>query len=147
MSADTLVSKLDGVQGRGPRWRAICPAHESKHHTRSLSILETSDGRVLMRCFAGCAVEAICGAVGVDLSELFPPRDPRNLNYDANRPPPLRKPWTTREIAEAMEVDLTSAFLLLRKVGAGARLSKIEIQECTRAAEMCALFLHEIIKG
>jgi hypothetical protein len=56
--------------GRG-RWMAKCPAHPDR--SPSLSISEGRDGRVLLRCFAGCKTEdvlerlsltwaAICGA-------------------------------------------------------------------------------------
>ena len=74
MNADALISKLEGVQGNGPRWRAICPAHESKHRTRTLAVYEAEDGRVLVKCHAGCDVQSIVGAVGLDLSDLFPPK-------------------------------------------------------------------------
>lgn len=66
-----LLSRLDGVRevGRG-RWRARCPAHGSKGGT--LSVREESDGRTLVYCFAGCTVSEIVGAVGLELTALFP---------------------------------------------------------------------------
>ena len=51
---------------------ARCPAHEDKQ--ASLSVGEGDDGRVLIKCHAGCEVKAICSALGLDLHDLFPPR-------------------------------------------------------------------------
>jgi putative DNA primase/helicase len=42
---------------------ALCPAHDD--HNPSLSIKETSEGKVLLHCFAGCSFEAILGALGL----------------------------------------------------------------------------------
>jgi hypothetical protein len=142
MGADALIGRLHGVQGRGPKWRAICPAHESKHKSRTLSIMETPDGRVLMRCFAGCEVEAIVGAVGMDLADLFPPK-PANYSDD-KRPPPIRQPWTAREVIQALDIPLTEAFMLLRKIGSGARLSASERERCLIVSDAVSTLSQEI---
>ena len=52
---------------------ACCPAHVDKDP--SLSIRETPDGAVLLHCFAGCEVRDVVAAMGLELHELFPPRD------------------------------------------------------------------------
>ena len=71
MGADLLLSHLDKVRRTGQdRWIACCPAHDDKGP--SLAIRETGDGRVLVHCFAGCSVHEVIGAVGLDLSALFP---------------------------------------------------------------------------
>jgi hypothetical protein len=76
MSADTLLSRLDGVRQRGPgQWSARCPAHDDK--TPSLLVKETDGGVVLAHCFAGCSVDAVLGAVGLDMQALFPPKPDR----------------------------------------------------------------------
>ncbi len=59
-----------GCNGFGRSWQ--CPAH--KDCRVSLSILEGSDGKVLLRCFAGCEVEAIVSALGLKMADLFPPK-------------------------------------------------------------------------
>lgn len=71
MSADALLSRLEGVRRTGPdRWLARCPAHEDRR--ASLSIRECDDGRTLINCFALCRPEEVLGAVGLDWSALFP---------------------------------------------------------------------------
>ncbi|MGC4116147.1 MAG: hypothetical protein QM765_16515 [Myxococcales bacterium] len=52
---------------------ARCPAHEDQQ--ASLSVGEGEGGRVLLKCHAGCDVEAVCSALGLDKRELFPPRE------------------------------------------------------------------------
>lgn len=73
MLAEKLLERLDGVKQTGEgSWRARCPAHGSKGLT--LAIREDTD-RVLLHCFAGCPVDHIVGAAGLELTDLFPPRD------------------------------------------------------------------------
>lgn len=74
MSAAMLLDRLEKVRARGPgQWSARCSAHYDK--TPSLSVKETTDGRVLVHCHAGCDVDEVIGAVGLELSDLFPPRE------------------------------------------------------------------------
>lgn len=48
-----------------------CPAHDD--HTPSMSVAMGKEG-ILVKCFAGCTVEAICGAMGITPRDLFPDR-------------------------------------------------------------------------
>ena len=71
---DNTLSRLEKVRQRQPgQWSACCPAHADK--SPSLSIRETPDGSVLLHCFGGCETAEIVGAMGLELSDLFPPRD------------------------------------------------------------------------
>lgn len=139
MSVEALLSRLEGVQGNGPSYRAICPSHNSKNKTRSLSIKDCDDGRVLVKCFAGCAVEAVVGVLGLDLSDLMPERIGESL-------PKVRKPWTNREVGKALEAPLAQAFFLLAKVGRGARLSAAEVREAADVSQSCAALFQELTR-
>ena len=89
MSAENLLSRLERVKSTGAgRWQARCPAHDDKGP--SLSIRETDDGTVLLHCFAGCSVHEVVSAVGLELTDLFPPqsRDPEHLGKADRRPFP-----------------------------------------------------------
>jgi putative DNA primase/helicase len=56
MTAQTIAEALSGRKaGRG--WTARCPAHEDR--TPSLSIRDSDDGKVLVRCHAGCDQERV----------------------------------------------------------------------------------------
>ena len=68
---DLLLSQLQKVQQRGKgQWLACCPAHEDR--SPSLAIKENSDGRILVKCFAGCGATDVVHAVGLTLADLFP---------------------------------------------------------------------------
>ncbi|MBI3910614.1 MAG: hypothetical protein HY320_06745 [Armatimonadetes bacterium] len=77
MSSVTLVqnvlTRLEGVRRNGSGWMARCPAHDDGR--ASLSLGEGGDGRVLLKCFAGCETPAIVAALGLEMSDLFPPRE------------------------------------------------------------------------
>jgi hypothetical protein len=69
---ENLLSRLAKVKGRAGNYTACCPAHEDK--SPSLAVKE-QDGKIILHCFAGCSVENIVGAVGMDMTDLFPPSD------------------------------------------------------------------------
>ena len=73
---DLVLYKLPTAKPNGNGWRACCPAHEDQ--SPSLSINEGDDGRVLLKCFAGCSHDAIVGAMGLESKDLFVPRESRN---------------------------------------------------------------------
>lgn len=68
-SIDEVLSRLDGVKRAGAGWVARCPSHED--HRQSLGVSVGDDGRVLVNCYAGCAVEDVCSRIGLSVSELF----------------------------------------------------------------------------
>jgi hypothetical protein len=112
MSADLLLSKLDGVKRTGQdRWLARCPAHGDKR--ASLSIREVDTGATLVHCFAGCSVHEVVGAVGLELSDLFPsrPADPAHVGKPERRPFPAAD--ILRAIAfEAVVVGVAASAML-----------------------------------
>ncbi len=69
---ELVLPKLRGVRRVGSGWMATCPAHEDKRP--SLAVSEGNDGRILLKCFAGCSVDSICAALGVEKFRLFPER-------------------------------------------------------------------------
>jgi putative DNA primase/helicase len=56
MNAETIAYALGGRKA-GSGWTARCPAHEDR--TPSLSIRDSNDGKVLVRCHAGCDQEQV----------------------------------------------------------------------------------------
>ena len=68
-SLERILGRLDGVRRSGEGWLARCPGHEDRHP--SLGINEGDDGRVLLRCFAGCAAGQVVVA-GLGMRDLFP---------------------------------------------------------------------------
>lgn len=65
-----ILSLLQGVRrGSAGGYEARCPAHEDGRQSLSIGVGE--DGRVLLHCHAGCSVEAVVGALGLGLEDLF----------------------------------------------------------------------------
>ena len=84
---EQLLGRLERVKGRNGSWTARCPAHADKGP--SLAIREADDGRILLHCFAGCPVENVVGAIGMDMTDLFPP-DEKRRNYPVEGKPRLK---------------------------------------------------------
>ncbi len=73
MSLETILWRLKGVRRSGNGWMALCPAHEDKN--ASLSVRE-ENGKVLVHCHGGCALEAICASIRIEISDLFSDNGP-----------------------------------------------------------------------
>lgn len=140
MSAHSLLSRLDGVIGKGPRWRAICPAHESTHGSRSLAIYEPEPDRLLLRCHAGCDVGAVVGAVGLGLADLFPPRE-RDPSNPARS---IRKPWRAADVVSALRGELHIAGVILADVAGGREIGEADRERARDAVERVGAFLDEL---
>src|SRR4051812_20189001 len=68
-----VLGKLNGVKRSGRNYIAKCPAHDDSKH--SLSIAVGEDGRVLLKCHAGCETDRIVSTLGLRMADLFPRRD------------------------------------------------------------------------
>lgn len=66
---DDILARLQGVKKNGSGWMACCPAHADKNP--SLSVSE-KDGKVLLKCFAGCTYEQIIAALDMPVNDSAP---------------------------------------------------------------------------
>ena len=66
---EKVLDRLEGTRRFNGSWKALCPAHEDREP--SLSVTEGDDGRVLVKCFAGCDTENVVAALGLEMSDLF----------------------------------------------------------------------------
>ena len=116
MSADMLISRLEGVRKTGPgRWVARCPAHADR--SPSLSIRELDDGRVLLHCFADCGVADVLSAVGLDFSALYPVR---RLGHHVK---PERRPFPAADVLACIGLESAIALDAAGQLRAGKALS------------------------
>jgi hypothetical protein len=68
---DRILDKLKYNGSRPlPSYKCRCPAHDD--NKESLNVKEGDDGKVLLKCFAGCSAEKIVTAVGLKMADLFP---------------------------------------------------------------------------
>jgi hypothetical protein len=68
MDLPEFLQHLEGVKANGRGHVALCPAHDD--HEPSLSVTN-GDGRILLKCFAGCTAEQVMGALGLAMADLF----------------------------------------------------------------------------
>jgi len=73
MNAAEIARNLHGRK-QPSGWVAICPAHDD--HDPSLSLNDGDDGRVLVKCHAGCSQDAVVGALKA--KGLWPARKPQD---------------------------------------------------------------------
>jgi hypothetical protein len=90
---ETIIGQLEKVRKSGKGYIACCPAHNDRRP--SLSISEGDDGRILLYCFAGCTVQNICKALGIEVKDLFPDGQgmPLKQQSDALRKRKLHKKY------------------------------------------------------
>jgi len=109
MSADTLLSQLARFKRTGNnRWLALCPAHSDKRP--SLNVRELDDGRVLVKCFAGCSVEEVLDAVGLEFDALFPER------AIGDHIPRERRPFNSSDVLAALNFEINVASIILDRM-------------------------------
>lgn len=72
MHINEFLLKLTKVKPCGDGFTARCPGHDDTQN--SLSISTGDDGRILLRCHAGCNTDEIIAPIDVTLRDLFPPR-------------------------------------------------------------------------
>ncbi|MBC8205560.1 MAG: hypothetical protein H8E68_00200 [Kiritimatiellaeota bacterium] len=70
MQIKEFLSRLKNVSKTSKGWSACCPAHDDQ--SPSLSITEGDDGRILIKCHAGCTTEQVVASLELSLSDLFP---------------------------------------------------------------------------
>lgn len=127
MSADTLLAQLEGVKRTGEgRWLARCPAHDDKRP--SLSVRETADGVVLLRCWsAGCSAAEIVGAAGLDMTALFPEKTIGDGK-------PQRRPFPAADILRAVSFETMIVSLAALQLAKGKPLAADDLERLNLAA-------------
>jgi putative DNA primase/helicase len=71
MTLNEVVSRFDKPQRSGRSWKVRCPSHEDQKN--SLSISEADNGKILLKCQAGCATKTVIDAVNLTWPDLAGP--------------------------------------------------------------------------
>ena len=109
------------------QWSSCCPAHEDK--SPSLSVRETPEGAVLLYCFAGCEVYAIVTALGMDISELFPPR-----KLSGQEPKRIQRLLTAGQALELLDAESNLVAIAATNVAKGIALTTNDLNRIKQAA-------------
>lgn len=129
MGADAILSRVERARKSGPgRWMCKCPAHEDR--TASLSIRETDDGVVLLKCFAGCEAREVVASVGLDMQDLFPPRLPDGVHSR----PAVRRPFYATDVLRHLALESKIIILIARMIKEGKPVSQTDYDRALLAA-------------
>lgn len=143
---DVLSDRLVpyGLRVHGDRGRAICPVCGGRNRS-TLSVGVTPDGAVLMKCFkSGCSVDQITAALGLQVSDLFPPR-PAAPGGGA---PALkrRRLLTDRQALELLDDEAAIVFVVACDIGAGREINEQDRQRVLTAAARIAMLRTEVMQ-
>lgn len=126
---DRLLARLEGVKSTGPgRWVALCSAHADRHP--SLSIRETGDSTILVKCWAGCGAADVMAAIGLALKDLFAERPEHHR-------PPLRRGerWIPNDVWQCVEREAGVAAIAAADAAAGRPVSVEDAERVGLAAD------------
>lgn len=106
---DMVLSRVDAKPTGTDRWRCACPAHGGTNKS-TLSIGVADNGAVLLRCWHGCSIEQIVGALGIEVHDLFPPKDSHA------RPLKRRSMLTARQALDLLVSESLVVFVVANDV-------------------------------
>jgi hypothetical protein len=123
MTAEAFADLVQAQRIGTGRWKVRCPAHNDR--SPSLSIREGDDGRVLLLCRAGCALDSILAALKLARRDLFAGPPPSSQQVAA-----FRATLEARQVAARAErkarlaaLDRVDKLEAVRD-GLGARLAR-----------------------
>lgn len=130
-----IISRLSGVRKRqAGGWMAKCPSHQDR--AASLAIRELEDGRVLLHCFAQCEPLDVLGAIGLEMTDLFPERIGDHLKKEG------RVAWTG-DAMRALSHELQVVQILASDMARGdlnpnlAKRAQLAAERIRSAMRMC----------
>ena len=131
MSTETLLSRLEHVRRTGAgRWQARCPAHDDRGP--SLSIRELDDERLLLHCFAGCPIDQVVGALGLEFSDLYPPRPAGDARHHA---PAVRQGFAAADVLRCVAFEALVVAAAAASLMAGHPMTTVDRERLMLAAQ------------
>lgn len=116
-----LLNRLEKVKGSKGRWTACCPAHGDK--SPSLAITMLDDGRILLKCFAGCSAYEVVSAVGMDMTDLFPKETKLGYSSDNQSLKPAHRPFYATDLLKIIHFEALITSIAAFDVSQGRQIS------------------------
>jgi len=110
MKLPEFLERLQSVRKMSRGYLASCPAHDDKKPSLSISV--GKDGRLLIRCFAGCQIESILFALDLEMKDLFEDR----LSVRGTDAHAIAKPNGARKIVAMYDYTDEAGNLLFQSV-------------------------------
>lgn len=118
---ENLLQRLEMVKGRNNSWTARCPAHADR--SPSLAVRQAEDGRVLLHCFGGCETESVLSAVGMSMSDLFPP-DEKRREYPVEGKPAIKPAFYASDLMRIIGFEALVVQIVAFDIGNDKPVSK-----------------------
>lgn len=143
MSAvDMILSRLDKPRQTGrDRWRSRCPSCGGGS-TSSLSVGVGTDDAVLVKCFKGCEVAQVVDALGLQLSDLFPPRI--EVVQGAG-PTKHRRLISAGQALDLLHEEAQLVALVGLNLAQGSPISEADLERVLQAAGRIAYLRNEVM--
>jgi len=140
---NNLLSHLEQVKQTGQlQWVSRCPAHGSRG--RKLSITETEDGRILLKCWSrGCPPAQIVDAVGLTMVDLFP----EHLRYKNQKPLPKGQRWIPRTVLTALSEEISVVWLCAGNMLKERSINQSDFERLGDAVRRTRIVLDEVSYG
>lgn len=132
MSADILLQQLERVKRTGKdHGIASCPTAAHTHGDRhpSMTWRIRDDGALLIYCAAGCTAQEIVSAVGLKMSDLYPPRGEGNHFAKGER-----RPFPAADILRAIAFESTLVLIAAADLLAGNPFNEFDRARLALAA-------------
>ena len=126
MRLSDILGRVDKVRGKNGRYTASCPAHEDK--SPSLALRELDDGRILLHCFGGCSTDAVLGAIGLEMADLFPEK--LDSAYA-----PVRNPFPASDLLRIIHLETLIVNICAEDMSRGKALTAEDRERLKLATE------------
>ena len=122
MTIDGFLTLNPEARPYGRGYRGPCPSCGGKNSSSKFSFTER-EGKILVRCFAGCSITAICESLGLELKNLFVDSDLTPSQRQALPPQPKRLDW--RRMSHDLEFASDSHWLRAENIFKAARQCEV----------------------
>ncbi len=133
-----ILCQLEKLRRTGDgKWLACCPAHNDR--SPSLAIKQTDDGKILIHCFAGCSVDEVIGALGLELSDLMPD----NPTYKKGSSPPK---FNKYELFDRVVFESMILYIAMQQIFNNNPLTAEDQQRVHKAMDVIADIKKEVTR-
>lgn len=140
---DLVLARLEPYRLREngrDRWRACCPAHGGKNPS-ALSVGVGAEDQVLLRCWLGCEAEQVAHALGLELSDLFPPKPQAG---QGSAPLKRRRLITAGQALDLLDLEMTLAIVCASDMAAGKQLDDTTRDRLLQGAARVSMLRAEV---
>jgi len=126
-----ILERLQKVNQTNPnQWIACCPAHADR--SPRLALKQCDNGKILIKCWAGCGIDDIVVAIGLQLTDLFPPKEG---DYGRQQ----REYFSAETVLKSLHKESIVMRFLASEIRQGVKLKEDDI----RRAELAEDRIHE----